>query len=105
HGGGPGAVAYATAKGAMLTLTRALASEFGPKGVRVNAVTPGLILGSDFHARHTPEETQRRIIEGIPLKRAGTTADVARAVVFLASELDGFVTGATLDINGGVYMA
>ncbi|HEX7087902.1 MAG TPA: SDR family NAD(P)-dependent oxidoreductase [Vicinamibacterales bacterium] len=105
HGGGPGAVAYATAKGAMLTLTRALASEFGPKGVRVNAVTPGLILGSDFHARHTPEETQRRIIAGIPLRRAGTTADVARAVVFLASELDGFITGATLDINGGVYMA
>ena len=104
HGGGPGALVYATAKGAMLTFTRGLASELGPRGVRVNAVTPGLILGSAFHAQHTPEEAQRRIIAGIPLGRAGTTEDVARAVVFLASEFDGFITGATLDINGGVYL-
>jgi 3-oxoacyl-[acyl-carrier protein] reductase len=104
HGGGPGAIAYATAKGAMLTFTRGLASELGPKGVRVNAVTPGLILGSAFHARHTPEEAQKRIISTIPLGRAGTTEDVARAVVYLASEFDGFITGATLDINGGVYL-
>ena len=104
HGGGPGAIAYSTAKGAMLTLTRGLASEYAPKGVRVNAVTPGLILGSAFHAQHTPEETQRKIIAGIPLGRAGTTEDVARAVVYLASEFDGFITGATLDINGGVYL-
>lgn len=105
QGGGAGAVAYATAKGAMLTFTRAMATEMGPKGVRVNAVTPGLILGSAFHATHTPEETQRKIIAGIPVGRAGTTEDVARAVVYLASEFDGFITGATLDINGGVYMA
>lgn len=104
HGGGPGAIAYSTAKGALLTLTRGLASEYAPKGVRVNAVTPGLILGSAFHTQHTPEETQRKIIAGIPLGRAGTTEDVARAVVFLASEFDGFITGATLDINGGVYL-
>lgn len=104
-GGGPGAIAYATAKGALLTLTRGLASELGPQGIRVNAVTPGLILGSAFHAQHTPEEAQRRIIATIPLGRAGTTEDVARAVVFLASEYDGFITGATLDINGGTYMA
>ena len=104
HGGGPGAIAYSTAKGALLTLTRGWATEYAPKGVRVNAVTPGLILGSAFHTQHTPEETQRRIIAGIPLGRAGTTEDVARAVVYLASEFDGFITGATLDINGGVYL-
>jgi 3-oxoacyl-[acyl-carrier protein] reductase len=104
HGGGPGAIAYSTAKGAMLTLTRGLATEYGSKGVRVNAVTPGLILGSAFHQQHTPEEMQKRIIAGIPLGRAGTTEDVARAVVFLAGELDGFITGATIDINGGVYL-
>ena len=104
HGGGPGAIAYSTAKGAMLTLTRGLASEYAPKGVRVNAVTPGLILGSAFHTQHTPEETQRKIIAGIPLGRPGTTEDVARAVAYLASEFDGFITGATLDINGGVYL-
>ena len=105
QGGGPGAIAYSTTKGALLTLTRGLASELGPKGVRVNAVTPGLILGSAFHAQHTPEDAQRRIIASIPLGRAGTTEDVARAVVYLASEFDGFITGATLDINGGIYMA
>lgn len=104
QGGGPGSIAYATAKGAMLTFTRGLASELGPKGVRANAVTPGLILGSKFHETHTPQEAQARIISGIPLGRAGTTEDVARAVVYLASEYDGFISGATLDINGGVYM-
>jgi 3-oxoacyl-[acyl-carrier protein] reductase len=104
HGGGPGAIAYSTAKGAMLTLTRGLATEYAPKGVRVNAVTPGLILGSAFHAQHTPEQMQQRIVAGIPLGRAGTTEDVARAVAFLAGEYDGFITGATLDINGGVYL-
>jgi 3-oxoacyl-[acyl-carrier protein] reductase len=104
HGGGPGAVAYATAKGAMLTWTRGLAGELARKGVRVNAVAPGLILGSAFHATHTPEDMQQRIVAGIPLGRAGTPDDVARAVAFLASELDGFITGATLDINGGVYV-
>lgn len=104
-GGGPGALAYATAKGAMLTFTRGLATELGPKGIRVNAVTPGLILGSRFHEVHTPAEAQQKIIAGIPLGRPGYTEDVARAVVYLASEYDGFITGATLDINGGVYYA
>lgn len=104
-GGGPGALAYATAKGALLTFTRGLATELGPKGIRVNAVTPGLILGSRFHEVHTPAEAQKKIIAGIPLGRPGYTEDVARAIVYFASEFDGFITGATLDINGGVYYA
>ena len=105
NGGGPGAIAYATAKGAMLTFTRGLARELGPQGVRVNALAPGLILGSTFHATHTPPDAQRGIIAGIPLGRAGNLDDVARATVFFASEFDGFITGATLDINGGVLGA
>ena len=105
NGGGAGGIAYATAKGALLTFTRGLARELGPQGIRVNALAPGLILGSAFHATHTPPETQRTIIAGIPLGRAGDVDDVARAAVFLASEFDGFITGATLDINGGVYGA
>lgn len=79
--------------------------ELGPKGIRVNAVAPGLILGSNFHHIHTPVETQQKIILGIPVCRPGYTEDVARAVVYLASEFDGFITGATLDINGGAYYA
>ncbi len=89
----------------MLTWTRALAAELAPKGIRVNAVAPGFILGTRFHSTHTTEEAARKTIEAIPLGRAGTPDDVARAVVYLASEYDGFITGATLDINGGVYAA
>lgn len=104
-GGAPGSLPYATAKGAVLTFTRALAAEVGPLGIRVNALAPGLILGTKFHATHTPVEAQRATVASIPLGRPGNADDVARAAVFLASEFDGFVTGATLDINGGVYCA
>jgi 3-oxoacyl-[acyl-carrier protein] reductase len=103
NGGGPGSLAYATAKGALLTLTRGLARELGPEGIRVNALAPGLILGSSFHAKHTPADAQQNIIAGIPLGRPGNVDDVARAAVFLAGEFDGFINGATLDINGGVF--
>jgi 3-oxoacyl-[acyl-carrier protein] reductase len=105
NGGGAGGVAYGTAKGAVLTFSRGLARELGPKGIRVNALTPGLILGSSFHAVHTPPEAQAAIVASIPIGRAGYVDDVARAAVFLASEFDGFITGAALDINGGVYFA
>lgn len=104
-GGHGGSAIYSMTKGAILTLTRALSTELAPYGIRVNAVAPGFILGSAFHALHTSEESKQATIRDIPLKRAGTCEDVARAVAFLASEYDGFITGATLDINGGVYMA
>ena len=104
-GGHAGSLCYSTAKGATLTWTRSLASELGPRGVRVNAVAPGLILGTRFHETHTTKESADRTVSGIPLGRAGLPDDVARPVVFLASEFDGFITGATLDINGGVYSA
>ncbi|WP_334056078.1 SDR family NAD(P)-dependent oxidoreductase [Polaribacter sp. P097] len=102
-GGHPGSLAYATSKGAILTFTRALATEYGAKGIRVNAVAPGLILGTQFHDTHTTKESAAKTIAGIPIERAGNPDDVARAVLYLASEFDGFITGATLDINGGVY--
>lgn len=104
-GGHPGSLAYSTAKGAVLTYTRALANELGPAGIRVNALAPGLILGTSFHNTHTSDESAKATIAGIPLGRAGSPADVARAVVYFASEFDGFITGATLDINGGVWAA
>jgi 3-oxoacyl-[acyl-carrier protein] reductase len=104
-GGHAGSLAYSTAKGAVLTFSRALAAELGPQGIRVNALAPGLILGTSFHTTHTSAESVRATVAGIPLGRAGHADDVARAAVYLASEFDGFITGATLDINGGVYCA
>lgn len=102
-GGHAGSLAYSTSKGAILTFTRALSSELGSEGVRVNAVAPGLILGTSFHDTHTTKESADKTISGIPIQKAGNPDDVARAVLYLASEYDGFITGATLDINGGVY--
>jgi len=102
-GGHPGSLVYSTTKGAILTFTRALSSELGPEGIRVNAVAPGFIEGTNFHKTHTSRESAAKTIDGIPLGRSGSPEDVARAVAFLASEYDGFITGATLDINGGVY--
>lgn len=102
-GGAAGSLAYATAKGAVLTFTRALALELGPVGIRVNALTPGLILGTKFHSTHTTPEVAQATVASIPLGRPGNPDDVARAAVFLASEFDGFITGATLDVNGGTY--
>ncbi|WP_143870286.1 SDR family NAD(P)-dependent oxidoreductase [Catenovulum sediminis] len=104
-GGHAGSLAYSTSKGAVLTFSRSLASELAEHQIRVNAIAPGLILGTRFHATHTTDESANKTIGEIPLKRAGNPFDVARAVVFLASEYNGFITGATIDINGGVYMA
>ncbi|MCF3652040.1 SDR family NAD(P)-dependent oxidoreductase [Synoicihabitans lomoniglobus] len=102
-GGHAGSLAYSTAKGAVLTFTRALANELGPQGIRVNALAPGLILGTSFHNTHTTDASAQATIAAIPLGVAGKPEDVARAVVFLAGEFDGFISGATLDINGGVW--
>lgn len=102
-GGHSGSLVYSTTKGAILTWTRSLAAELGEWGIRVNAVAPGLILGTRFHDRHTTQASAEETVRGIPLGRAGTPDDVARAITFLASEYDGFISGATLDINGGIY--
>lgn len=102
-GGHSGSMAYAASKGGVLAWTRGLADELGRTGIRINAVAPGLILGSQFHTVHTTDESKQKTIASLPVGRAGTCEDVARAVVFLASEYDGFIHGATLDINGGAY--
>jgi 3-oxoacyl-[acyl-carrier protein] reductase len=104
-GGHAGSLVYSMCKGAVLTWTRSLAKELGPRSIRVNAVAPGFIDGTRFHETHTTKEAAQQIISSIPLERAGNSFDVARAVAFLASEYDGFITGATIDINGGVYSA
>jgi 3-oxoacyl-[acyl-carrier protein] reductase len=102
NGGGPGAAAYASAKAAIVGLTKGLAKELAPDGITVNAVAPGFIGGTAFHDTFTAPAAQQRVVAAIPVKRAGTAAEVAAAVVFLASDAASFVNGATIDIDGGV---
>ncbi len=102
-GGGTGAVPYATAKAAVEGFTRALARELGPRGITVNAVAPGFVGGTPFHATHTPEPAQQAAVAATPLGRAGTPEDVADAVLHLASDGASFVTGTVLDVNGGAW--
>jgi 3-oxoacyl-[acyl-carrier protein] reductase len=104
-GGHPGSLVYSTCKGAVLTWTRSLSRELSSLNIRVNAVAPGFIEGTRFHETHTTKESALKTIASIPLGRSGNPYDVARAVAFLASEYDGFITGETIDINGGVYCA
>ena len=102
-GGGPGAVAYAASKGAVMTLTRGLAKELAPK-IRVNAICPGMI-DTDFHNVFTKDEARRNVAAATPLKREGTPDEVADLAVFLASDEASFITGANVDVNGGTLFS
>ena len=104
NGGGPGAFAYAASKAGVIALTKAIAKELAPHGIRVNCVAPGLIGDTAFHARFTPREAFDASIKGIPLGRAGTPEDVAQAISFLCGEESAFLAGETIEINGGMFM-
>jgi 3-oxoacyl-[acyl-carrier protein] reductase len=104
NGGGPGALAYAAAKGGVISLTKAIAKELAPHGIRVNCVSPGLIDNTRFHGRFTPRDTFEGIAKTIPLGRAGQPEEVARAIAFLAGDDSSFLTGETIEINGGMFM-
>jgi 3-oxoacyl-[acyl-carrier protein] reductase len=99
-GGGTGASAYAAAKGAVLTFTRAMAKELGPRGIRVNALCCGMIATA-FHDTFTKPEVRKAVAAATPLRREGTADEAAAAAVFLASGEAAFINGACLDVNGG----
>lgn len=101
-GGLVGGPHYAASKGGVLSLTRSIAREFGALGIRANAICPAMI-DTPMLDGLSPERLQG-IVDGIPLKRTGATREVAGACLFLASELSGFVTGATIDVNGGTHI-
>lgn len=103
-GGGPGAVAYSTAKGAVMTFTRGLAKELGPKNIRVNALCPGMI-STTFHDTFTRDEVRKNVAAGTPLRREGEASEVANLVACLASSETSFVTGTNIDINGGLFFS
>ena len=103
-GGGPGAGAYSTSKGAVMSFTRALAKELGPKNIRANCVCPGMIA-TTFHDTFTKDEVRTNVAAATPLRREGEAREVADLVAYLASSESSFITGASLDINGGLYFS
>jgi 3-oxoacyl-[acyl-carrier protein] reductase len=103
-GGAPGSVAYATAKGGVSTLTRAMAKELVGEGILVNGVAPGVIT-TPFHDRFTPPGVRESMTAAIPLGREGTPEEVAGAVLFLASPWADYVVGEIIEVNGGQLMS
>ncbi|MFT3981353.1 MAG: glucose 1-dehydrogenase [Ferruginibacter sp.] len=103
-GGGFGALAYAAAKGGVLTLTRGLAKELGPKGIRVNCVSPGMI-NTTFHNTFTKPEVRTNVAAATPLRREGEASEVGDLVLYLAGDQSSFINGESVEINGGTYFA
>jgi len=103
-GGGPGGIAYGASKGALMSMTRGLAKELGPRKIRVNAVCPGMIA-TKFHDDFTKPEVRQRVAGMTPLGREGQAKEVADLVVYLASEGASFVNGTNVDINGGILFS
>jgi len=103
-GGGPGASAYATSKGAVMSFTRSMAKELGPQGIRVNSLCAGMI-GTSFHDTFTKDEVRKNVASGTPLKREGTPEEVATTVSFMLSNEASFLNGVNLDINGGLLFS
>lgn len=103
HSGNAGQTNYCAAKAGMTGFTKSLAQEVGSRGITVNCVAPGFI-DTDM-TRELPEEQRNRLLQQIPLGRLGQAEDIAAAVVFLASPTAGYISGETLHVNGGMYMA
>jgi len=104
RGGGVfGGPHYSAAKAAVLGLAKAMAREFGPDGIRVNCLTPGLIQ-TDITGGKLTDDMRRDILKGIPLDRLGDADGVAGVYLFLASDLSAYVTGAVIDVNGGMLI-
>lgn len=103
-GGGGGSALYASSKGAVTTFTRAMSKELGPKGIRVNALCPGL-MGTKFHDDFTKDEIREKVAASTPLRREGLANEVADLVAYLASEEASFITGNNIDINGGLVFS
>ena len=102
-GGALGSIHYSTAKGGLITFTKGLAKELAPFGVRVNAVSPG-VIDTAYHEQFSSPEMMKSYVAAIPLGRIGTPDDVAEVICFLASEAASYLAGETIEINGGMFM-
>ena len=100
-GGGSGSSLYSASKGAVTSYTRALAKEFGPDGIRVNAITAGM-TSTRFHDDFTSDEIRKKVAGATPLRREGRPEEIADLAIYLASDSSSYITGANIDINGGI---
>jgi len=100
--GAPGQANYAASKAGLIGLTKSMAREFASRNITVNAVAPGFIETDMTHV--LTEDQKNAMLSAVPLGRAGTVTDIAAAVRFLASDDAAYITGHTLDVNGGLYM-
>ncbi|MEO6654797.1 MAG: 3-oxoacyl-ACP reductase FabG [Pyrinomonadaceae bacterium] len=103
NGGAPGSIHYSSAKAAMLTMTKGLAKEFAQQGIRVNAVSPG-VIDTPYHETFTTSETMQNLRNAIPMGREGRPDEVASVIAFLASDAASYLCGETIEINGGLLM-
>jgi len=103
NGGGLGAGAYSAAKGGLIAFTKSLAKELAPHGVRVNAISPG-VIDTPFHQVFSTPEMMRTFVAAIPLGRVGTPTECATTIAFLASEAASYIAGETIEVNGGQLM-
>jgi 3-oxoacyl-[acyl-carrier protein] reductase len=103
NGGALGSIHYSTAKGGIITFTKGLAKELAPFGVRVNAVSPG-VIDTHYHEQFSTPEMMKGYVAGIPLGRVGNPEEVASVICFLASSASSYLAGETIEINGGMFM-
>ena len=103
NGGGPGATVYAAAKASVAAITKGLAKELAPHGIRVNAVSPGTV-DNDFHAQFSTRQILDGVIAQTPAGKLGDNEEVADTILFLCTEPSRYIYGQTIEINGGMYM-
>ncbi len=103
NGGAPGSIHYSSAKAALLTMTKGLAKEFASQGIRVNAVSPG-VIDTPYHETFTTSDVMHNLRNAIPMGREGRPSEVASVIAFLASDAASYLCGETIEINGGLLM-
>jgi NAD(P)-dependent dehydrogenase (short-subunit alcohol dehydrogenase family) len=103
NGGGPGATIYAAAKAAIACMTKGMARELAPHGIRVNAISPGTV-DNDFHVAYSTREMLDTVVKSTPAGRLGTNEEMADCIVFLCSDQSRYIHGQTIELNGGMFM-
>jgi 3-oxoacyl-[acyl-carrier protein] reductase len=103
NGGGPGAGPYAASKAALVSYTKSLAKELAPHGIRVNAISPG-VIDTPFHEVFSTPEMIANFVKAIPMGRVGQSIECAKVIAFLASDAASYMTGETVEVNGGQFM-